>query len=630
MKLWRSWAEHPRAFVVQLSLGALATLAAAGVMLSFVSPKVQNTLIASQNSRAELLTDIRVSFSLPVSRESFTPVITPETEGRWYWEDPVIAGRLFRTVVFEPTSALQPNTTYTVTLSGIRGVLSSSDGTAHTVSFTTQPLPSIKSIVVGSPHKITEPVVVDLDFPAERVVEYFFSFKPEFEFDVVSAKNQSQFLLTPKAPLQQGVTYELTVDREIIRYDTSLQKVVQRGTREQVVTKQFTTTEPLGIAAVSPQGADVLPDLSKLTVTFAQDVSESALTFLSLEPKTAGSWVLASGQVAEYRFNERLKFETTYKLTVQPGLPSSEGSTIISAGTYSFSTVGPLEIRSIVPTSKSTGVSRSSVITIKFNQAVDKSSVERAVSVSPTITYSKDWKDDATLQLIPAAPLEYSTQYTISIGSSAASRYQKTMRSAVTSTFSTEEKIVTLNVTLDKQDRALSCEAAALKMALAYRGIRVSEDEIMSHIGYDPTTRSGNVWGDPDVAFVGDINGSQNSTGYGVHWAPIAKAASNYRAAKAQTNMTLQDLAREIDAGNPIVVWGTQGRSYYDPWVTPSGKTIPAWKGEHARTVIGYKGNVQSPTAIIVNDPIAGRVTWKAADFDSNWARLSRAGVVVY
>lgn len=630
MKIWRSWQEHPRAFVVQLFLGLLGIVIVLGLILSFRTPKVKQTLVASQNDRATLLSDVRVSFSLPVSRENFTPIISPDVEGRWYWEDPVVAGRLFRTVVFEPASALEPDTTYTVSLSGIRGVLSSAEGNNYSLSFTTQPLPTLKSINVGEPQKVTDPIIVEFDYPTDRIAEYFFSFAPDFEFDTAQANNNTQFLLTPKTPLQQGVSYELVVEREIVHFDTNLQKVIRRGEREQVAKKIFTTTEPLGITSVSPQGGDVLPDIPVLSVVFAQAVADSALSYLKLEPKPAGSWSIKNGHTAEYRFSEQLAFEKNYKLTVEPGLPSLSGSTLISTGVYSFSTVGPLEVRSILPTNKSSGVSRSTNVTVRFNQPVDKKSVESNFSFSPAVPGTLSWKDDATLQFKSIQPLDYSTRYSISIGSSSMSRYQKAMRSTITGSFSTEEKTVVLNVALDKQDRALSCEVAALKMALSFRGVRVSEDELMSHIGYDPTTRSGNVWGDPYVAFVGDINGSQNSTGYGVYWGPIAKAALNYREAKALTEMSLQDLVREIDAGNPVVVWGTQGRAYYDPWVTPSGKSIPAWKGEHARTVIGYKGSSQTPTAIIVNDPIAGRVTWKATDFDSNWARFSRAGVIIY
>lgn len=186
-----------------------------------------------------------------------------------------------------------------------------------------------------------------------------------------------------------------------------------------------------------------------------------------------------------------------------------------------------------------------------------------------------------------------------------------------------------LNIKQDYQDQSLSCEAAALKMALAGRGVRVSESDIMKIVGYDPTPHSGNVWGDPNVAFVGNIAGRQNTTGYGVYWDPIARAASHWRTARAITHGTVKQLAQELYASHPVVIWGTLGRAYRDDWVTPSGKKILAWKGEHARTVIGVVGPVDNPTSFVINDPVAGRVTWSAAKLDANWASFGRAAVIV-
>src|SRR5207253_7301236 len=111
--------------------------------------------------------------------------------------------------------------------------------------------------------------------------------------------------------------------------------------------------------------------------------------------------------------------------------------------------------------------------------------------------------------------------------------------------FNTEESSHILAIALDYQDKALSCEAASLKMALAAHGVSVSEDAIMDYVGYDPTPRGEDSWGDPDAAFVGSIIGRQNTTGYGVHWGPIARAANHWRSAKAFTGWSLSDVAQE-------------------------------------------------------------------------------------
>jgi uncharacterized protein YvpB len=167
-------------------------------------------------------------------------------------------------------------------------------------------------------------------------------------------------------------------------------------------------------------------------------------------------------------------------------------------------------------------------------------------------------------------------------------------------------------------------------MALAYKGVSVSELSLMNLVGYDPTPHVGNIWGDPYNAFVGSLSGRQNTTGYGVYWDPIARAAQNYRSAQAFTGWSASQLASTIANGNPVVMWGVYPGGYFDPWYTPDGKYIPAWKGEHVRTVIGFYGPASNPTKFIINDPISGQLTWSTSQFLSNWAAFGNAGVVVY
>lgn len=186
-----------------------------------------------------------------------------------------------------------------------------------------------------------------------------------------------------------------------------------------------------------------------------------------------------------------------------------------------------------------------------------------------------------------------------------------------------------LSVALDYQDRPLSCEAAALKMALANKGVKVSETQIMNLVGYDPTPHKNGIWGDPYQAFVGNIDGKQNTTGYGVYWDPIARAARQWRPARVITNGSLKDLTVALDAQQAIVIWGTLGRAYRETWKTPQGKTISAWKGEHARTLIGYVGTQDKPTKFIINDPVAGRLNWSTATFSANWAAFNNSAVIV-
>jgi uncharacterized protein YvpB len=188
---------------------------------------------------------------------------------------------------------------------------------------------------------------------------------------------------------------------------------------------------------------------------------------------------------------------------------------------------------------------------------------------------------------------------------------------------------INLNVPVHLQEHALSCEAAALTMALNYKGTNVTETQIISQVGFDTTPHVGPIWGNPQAAFVGNIDGTDMITGYGVYWGPIAKVGANYRPTQAFTNGTIQMLTSEIAKGNPVVVWYNTGSGRSVTWQTPNGQIIHAISGEHAVTVRGFVGPQNNPTKIIYNDPLRGEVTLSVGQFSAQWSLLGYAGVIV-
>src|SRR5437763_17150027 len=81
-----------------------------------------------------------------------------------------------------------------------------------------------------------------------------------------------------------------------------------------------------------------------------------------------------------------------------------------------------------------------------------------------------------------------------------------------------------LEVPWHHQAHNLSCEAAALKMALSYYGIEVDELALIGFMTRDPRPARFDVagrlvaWGDPATGYVGDPDGHiERYTGYGVY-----------------------------------------------------------------------------------------------------------------
>lgn len=221
------------------------------------------------------------------------------------------------------------------------------------------------------------------------------------------------------------------------------------------------------------------------------------------------------------------------------------------------------------------------------------------------------------------------------IHSPKAQRSTKYVLYAVKNTFFKipEKKItVKLNVPYHRQEHALSCEIAALKMALNFYGVKISESELLAELAYDtklPRSKD-NIWGDPDLGFVGNINGNIPNQGYGVYEQPIADIASKFRKSKALKNGSLSNILTEVAEKHPVIVWGTLASGKDISWKTKEGKFIKAIYGEHTRVVIGFSGTVSNPKYIIFRDPIYGTITMTKKEFLKDWALLGNKAVVVY
>lgn len=284
-----------------------------------------------------------------------------------------------------------------------------------------------------------------------------------------------------------------------------------------------------------------------------------------------------------------------------------------------------------------------SKIIIKFDKPIKRQEVLQ--SISPNILGEWSFKDPLvrnhlfrTLVFTPAVDFKPNTDYKIQLdnvaeafgmGGIGSFTFDFKTKAAMSETV-LEPEATLIDIPLDWQDYPLSCEAASLKMALSAKDVHVSEDEILEEIGYDPSPHVGDFWGNPQKAFVGDVNGEICETGYGVYWQPLAEAANLWREAEAFSNWTLEQTLQEIQKGNPVVFWGVLPKEKLtDCSWRSDGKRIKAFKETHVRTVIGFIGSVENPSKIIINDPLSGRLYWDTSDFLSNWSVFNNSGVVV-
>ncbi|MFH1575890.1 MAG: Ig-like domain-containing protein, partial [Candidatus Nealsonbacteria bacterium] len=218
-------------------------------------------------------------------------------------------------------------------------------------------------------------------------------------------------------------------------------------------------------------------------------------------------------------------------------------SFLLAGADMVFSIIFPPKIINLFPENAAQNVATDSRIIINFNKPINEQALE--YSILPQ-AYG-EWKFEnpliknqlfKTLIFEPAANLNENTTYEIKIED--IKGFGNTKNNSFSFNFktidnqnqaqvlvikdeatSTQPEITLIKTIFNFQKYSLSCEVASLKMALSAKGINVSEDQIMTKIGYDPTPHENGVWGDPNVAFVGDIDGKICDTGYGVHWGPL-------------------------------------------------------------------------------------------------------------
>ena len=188
---------------------------------------------------------------------------------------------------------------------------------------------------------------------------------------------------------------------------------------------------------------------------------------------------------------------------------------------------------------------------------------------------------------------------------------------------------VKLSVENTPQKYSLSCEAAALKSALSFYDISVTEDQIIQKIPFDKTPKSQGIWGDPNVGFVGAIDGIGMETGYGIHWKPMAKVARNWKPTTIIEYSSLTELAFSILNNRPVILWVYNGEAPQTTWSTPAGKKIYAVESQHAVVVHGFEGSPDNPLGFYVMDPAAGLKYWDIPQITNRWKIFNNSGLIL-
>jgi uncharacterized protein YvpB len=188
------------------------------------------------------------------------------------------------------------------------------------------------------------------------------------------------------------------------------------------------------------------------------------------------------------------------------------------------------------------------------------------------------------------------------------------------------------HVTFYYQTHNLSCEETATSMALTHQGLHISQNQILARLGVDWTravVRYGKVvrWGDPDKAFVGNVNGSENNfTGQQANPKALVRVLKSYHAVIVAWSephvtshvITASEIYHYILLGHPVVAYATwdwkRHPIYY--YKSEDGNRVPliAPYDDHVYTVVGV-----TTTKVLIYDPIRGKYWISKAAFQAGY-----------
>lgn len=582
-------------------------------------------LTAKSTSIDSLDQALYFTFSHPIDRTQLQPELQPPLPGTWVFDDFLFDNHFPQTLRFLPRQTFIPGTTYTVNLTNV----TSYNGASHTISqlFPTPELPRVLEVTPNN-GAILDPqpkIRVSIDHANIKGVRWELVTDGTITWRL-SEQEGTNLTFVPESGLAAGATYSAELWRQTVSEDLETGEVLSLGERSITWSGTWSVPPPPGLAAINPHGTDI-PLREPLVLTFTQPMDQSSVEAArTLTPEQTGEWRWSDEKTLTFTPKDTWLPGTTYQVDISRAARNTVGEPLTDPISHTFTTIGPIRVTGSSPGRNSQGVAVSSALRITLNQALTANQIDK-LEISPPVTGSPS-AIGTTLTLAPTNGWQPNTTYTVTLPKGLQGIYgilEETYSFHFTTVYTTTQ----IPVPFFYQARALSCEAAALRMALAAKGQFVAEETLIQAVGFDPTPHTDGIWGDPHEAFVGDVDGEQMSTGYGVYWNPIARAGNAWRSSQAFSGWTLNQVLSEIDQGNPVIVWGYYGTGQGTTWLTPSGKEIYAIKGEHTRVVTGYVGPKDNPQWILVHDPLSGSGRWRPSAFVANWQSLGRSGVVV-
>lgn len=600
---------------------------------------------------------VEVNFNVPVEISRLRPNISPDDlKGEWKYDRYLGFLPMTRRAVFYPENTMLPERRIVVYFTGVSRYRLE-ENHEHALNFYSHQAPevfSVKPFNDSNEININVPIEIEFNQPLTDSSTWEYKFEPEIEFTIEYGKGNKSVKLTPTKQLNQGETYRLSIYRTSVAFAlNSSKQIIDQDNPELVHELTFSTVKAPLVKRFTPTGTGVREN-SQIKLVFETDMEQEMVdSKLTISPEIQFNRVWEDNRTLVITPISPLPKETEFTVTLASGLRTKNGGISELEVKYSFTTIGAVRVSSFEPQNGLVRVPINSVVRVTFDQEVDHNSAQPAFSITPGTNGGFTWEGN-TMIFTPSQPLAYGTNYTVKVNPGVKTIFGLDSRETFTTTFTTASNFTLINgfsaATADHQDYDMTCAVATAKMALAWKGIYVSEQGLYNLIGRDPyqylwdSGRNAYTWGDPNRGFLGPINGGGGTNperAFGVYWYPIQRVFRDHYGITTEVKQgwNIYDLARTLEQGHPVqiwawngltVTWGDVGGKRMDWYDAATGNQIYAINGMHSWLIVGFYGTANNPTHFIYEDPWRGFVTKPASEFDYHWSFYNKTGLVIH
>ena len=254
----------------------------------------------------------------------------------------------------------------------------------------------------------------------------------EGQFTWASGK---KFFFVPRETLQRGNRYTMELPRTV--RDTKGNRMEEQFLSEFYVGSDLerpsvTSSEP---AYVEGGAENISTALDRIVIRFSEpmDTMKTERAF-SLSPDVPGYFEWTDNDATMiYHLTSEMEYGTLYTVTVSTSAEDNAGNSLVQAYRMVFLTGSDFQCPEIVGVYDAavipppywdrnviTSVSRTVAIAVSFSEAMDRTSVESAFSLTPGVNGSFTWNPASDrMEFTPEEPLAEDSVYTIRISSSA-------------------------------------------------------------------------------------------------------------------------------------------------------------------------------------------------------------------